>query len=169
MSDDPTTAAPPRRHPVLWALVALGILALPVGIILGVLSAYEHVLRPTIDTPSTRRLHEIGQALHRYAQDHGGRYPASLAALAEDQGLPPDLATVPATMAPGGPFEYVYLGGGLSEQTTANGTVLAYEPPAANDGRGSHVLFGDGTDTWVAAADLQGELDRGKAPGPPPE
>jgi len=167
MPDDPT-AAPPRRRPLLWGLVALGILALPAAIILAVLTAYQHVIRPTEDTPSTRRLHEIGQALHRYAQDHGGRYPGSLAALAADQALPPDLPTVPTT-APGGPFEYAYLGGPQSEQTTTNGTVLAYEPPAANGGRGSHVLYADGTETWVAAADLQAELDRGRAPGPPPE
>ena len=165
MSDNPT---PPPRHVFRWVLMALFVMALPAAIIVGVLKGYQHILRPTIDTPSTRRLHEIGQALHRYAQDHGGRYPGSLAALASDQGLPADLPTVP-TSAAGGPFEYLYLGGPLSEQTTTNGTVLAYEPTAANGGRGSHVLYADGTDTWVAAADLEAELHRGQAPGPPPE
>ena len=164
----PDAAPPPPRHPFRWLLVAVGVLALPVVIILATRAVFRHVVQPPDDSPATRKLQDISHALHRYAHAHDGGYPGSLAALARDQHLPDDLATVPTT-APGGPYEFVYLGAGLADQTAANGRVLAYDPPAANGGRGSHVLYADGTDAWVPADELQTELDHSNPPPPPPE
>ena len=175
MSDDaavpPPAAAPsrpPRRHVVRWVLVALLILATPAAIFTGVLTLYRHLMSTAEDTPGTRRLHQIGVAIQAYAQDHGGAYPDSLADLATAQGLPADLPICP-TSAPGGPYEYLYKGRGLGERSAANGTVLVYEPPAVNGGTGSHLLYADGSQVWVAKVNLDDELYRGRGPDKPRE
>ena len=159
----PAPARAPRRHVLRWVLVVGVILATPAVIFTGVLTLYRHIMANAEDTPSTRRLHQIGLALHTYAQDHGGAYPDSLADLAVAQGLPADLPTCPSA-APGGPYEYVYKGHGLGEQRAANGTVLVYEPIAANGDAGSHLLYADGTQVWVATVNLDNELFRGRGP-----
>ncbi len=161
------TSAPPsgRRTLALWLGVALAILGLPVIVFWVTLRVYHGIGAPP-ETASTRRLHVIGDALHAFAQDHGGAYPTTLADLAAAQHLPADLPTCP-TDAPGGPFAYEYHGAGLGEGTAANGTVLAYEPPAANGDRGSHLLYADGTVVWVAAPNLENELFRGRPPERP--
>ncbi len=167
MPDD-VPAPPPPRHLLRWFGVTLCILALPVLIFAATRAVFSRLVQPPADTPAARKLREIGHALHRYAEAHEGAYPKSLADLARDQKLPDDLSTVP-TAAPGGPYDFVYVGGKLSDQTAANGSVLLYDPPAANGGLGSHVLYADGSDTWIPADNLRMELDRSRAPGPPPE
>ena len=167
----PEPPAPASPSQLLnWLLVAAGILALPAVVFAVVLGVYRHLSPPPVETPSTRRLHQIGQGFRAYAQDHGGAYPPSLSALARAEHLPADLSTCPSD-APGGPFEYVYpiQNKGLAEQTTPNGTVMAYEPPEANGGRGSHLLYADGSLVWVAAANLDNELRTGRPPPPTQE
>jgi hypothetical protein len=165
MPDDVQTAPPPARHLVRWTLVVLGILGLPVLIYIATRAVFQHIVRPPDDTPSTRKLHEISVALHRFAQEHNGEYPGSLADLGRGQNPPVDLSTIP-----GGRDDYLFPGKGLADQTAANGTVLVYEPITANRGRGSHVLYADGTETFIAAKDLDDELQRGRPPTQaPPE
>jgi hypothetical protein len=165
MPDAPPPPATPPRHLFAWTLVALGVLVLPVLIFVATRAVFVRVSGNTADTPSLRKMRDIGIALHRYAAEHDGHYPASLADLGRDQTPPADLAPIP-----GSPFEYLYSGKGLSDHTAANGTVLVYEPPGMNDAHGSHVLYADGTIAFIPAKELAEEIDRGRPPaGPPPE
>lgn len=163
MTADPTEAAalpPPRRSPaasfVRWLPIILLVLATPVLIFAGVRVAFRRLSART-DTPGVRQLHEVGVAVRRYAQEHGGNYPAELGDLIGPGGLTPAM-----TVCPGTHVRYVYQGGRSSEKQVTNGFVLAYEPPEANGGRGSAVLYADGSASWVDRGDLDDELNRGK-------
>ncbi len=165
-TDDPSAAPPARRRLAAWVLLAVGILVLPVGIMVGVVSAFHRFAPPPEDTPSTRRLHQIGDALRRYADAHAGAYPPSLEALVAAEHLPADLPVCP-TPAPGGPYRYRYVADGLNVRMATNGTVLVYEDERTQPDRGSHVLYADGTDAWVIAPALPDELSHGRPPQDP--
>ena len=160
---DPHTPLP-RRSPIAsfvrWLPIVLLILATPVLIFAGVRVAFRHLSART-DTPGVRQLHEVGVAVRRYAQEHGGTYPAELGDLVGPGGLSAAMTVCPGTRVP-----YTYQGGRWSEQQVTNGFVLAYEPPGANGDRGSAVLYADGSASWVDRTDLDEELKRGKPPEP---
>ena len=110
-----------------------------------------------------RRLNQIGVALLLYQQDHGDACPDTLADLAAAERLPADcLPFCPpdddADDAGDPRWPYVYLGRRRRPSAVDATTVVAYEPPAYNDGRGSDVLFGDGHTEWVDIADLPRRL-----------
>ena len=159
---DEVQTDPPRprqaRSPLRWVPIVLLILVLPVLIFAGVRRAYDHLLTKT-ETPGTRQLRTVGVAVRRYAQEHGGNYPPSLQAMVDDGTLPPAMRA-----CPGGHVGYEYLGGGLNEQQATNGTVLVYEPVAANAGRGSAFLYADGSTAWITADAVKQELDMGLPP-----
>ena len=164
----PDALAPVARRPLLgsavrWLPIVLVILALPVLIFAGVRVAFRRIVAST-DTPGVRQLHEVGTVVRRYAQAHGGNYPASLDDLVDAGDLSHAM-----TLCPGGRYPYTYLGGGLSEQTVTNGTVLAHEPLAADDDRGGAVLYADGSTSWVARTELEEELKRGVPPAKRPQ
>jgi hypothetical protein len=164
MPDDAPTP-PARRSPLRWLPVIAVILLIPVLIFGSITYLFRHVVSPAADTPAARQLQHVGVALRTFAAAHGGGYPDDLATLVREGTLTADqLACPPDAGVPGGPFPYVYLGRGLSEQTVANGTVLAYDPIAAHAGRGSTLLFGDGSTTWVTADELPKELEHGRPP-----
>ena len=164
---DPAPATRPRRSPLRWLPVVLLILALPVLIFAGMRFVFRRLV-PPVDTAGVRQLRVVGQAVRRFAQEHNGVYPPSLAAMVDAGTLPADARDCPPT-ADGTRVPYVYpafAAAGLREQTVTNGTVLAYEPLAAGDAGGSAVLYADGSVTWISADALTDELDHGK---PPPQ
>ncbi len=118
-------------------------------------------------------LHQIGLAILLYQQDHGGRYPASLAETAADEAVGTQCFVCPASgdvPSPGpttravtadldagpvgGHCSYVYVGRGLTDRTVTPTTVVCYEPPTNHDGYGGNVLFGDGHADWQTNAGL---------------
>ena len=159
---DDNAAAPPRPPLVAalrWLPLVLLIFAIPVAIFLGWRVIFRRA-NAADDTPGVRQLKAVGVALRRYAADHGGAYPPTLAALE----LPPKQIVCPTD---GEPLVYAAQGKGWTEQQVTNGTILAYEPSSADDNHGSAILFADGSVSWVDAMDLKDELDHGKPPKPP--
>lgn len=157
-----------RRFWIGTGVAAAALLALTVGVPL----LHRIARQPRSTTASMRRLHQIGLALLLYQQDHGGAFPDTLGDLAAAEHMPVDrLGFCPpdddADDAGDPRWPYVYLGRGVRPTATDSRTVVAYEPPAYNGGRGTDVLFGDGHTEYVAAADLSAKLAAGSpATGP---
>jgi hypothetical protein len=149
----------PRRRPLMpWligtlsvAVVALGFLAMRTG--------SGHNVRG--DMPVRYRcqsnLHVIGLAIILYQQAHGGKNPDDFRPLITESKIEalrftcgdtsdtpaagPTPQAIAANLLAGGHCSYVYLGKGLTDQAPPN-TVLAYDPPNANDS-GMQVLLAD--------------------------
>jgi prepilin-type processing-associated H-X9-DG protein len=136
-------------------------------------------------------LRAIGRALNTYAShDPGGGFPSYLVELWLAKDLdsteilcpsvffaqPTPLMTPDATQ--NGPFklgqypfQYVYLGAGLSPATVTPFHVLAYENPSNHANKGMNVLFGDGHAEWLdqpEAGRVLAELQAGHNPPHPP-
>ena len=150
-------ARPTRRYRRLIRYVLL-LTVVMVGLLL-LVDRYEGLL----GNASAARLEQIGAAIDRYAQNHGGTYPASLAELERDQRLDPHLLVCPEThlWASDAASTFIYVGRHLSTRTAGPGTVVAYDPPGYVGGDGVDVLFGDGHTDWVTAAALPAVLGRG--------
>lgn len=119
-------------------------------------------------------LRVIGQGCMLYANDYGGSYPQRI-----EQLLWMDLgaryfvcpgsddsnatgATIDATaadMANPGRCSYIYLAAGLTTATPGN-TPIACDRPENHDGKGIHVLYADGTTTWLDKKQAQAFLAR---------
>ena len=150
-----------RLRPVLRALLAPGAAILVLGSLV-LVSLSSGVRTPSLQTSCGANLRWIGRDLHRYANDHGGALPATLAQLHPaytpdprvfvcpgDAPEDPARATgqaVAADLAAGWHLSYVYLGRGLDLRKTPRDTVIAFEWPH-REGPHQHfvsVLFADG-------------------------
>ena len=189
MSDDPTLppildyASPGTRRPrprsLVTVLVVIGLLMLAMAILL----PSRNGGRPD-RVRCAANLRSIGQGLMMYANDHGGQYPDSLAALITDEDMNPGILLCPScngTQATGsttqalladfakpGRCDYIYLGKGLRNPFPPN-LVLAFEPITDHTGKGANVLFGDGHAEWLdqpAMITLLTDLAAGRNPPP---
>src|SRR5262249_7437622 len=122
------------RDRVLYVLTGLGVAALAVSIVLPRLNRPP---RLPVRAKCRKQLQAIGQAMVLYAQEHGGRYPASADELIITQDIAPGIFVCPASMdepaAPGatpletaanvaapGHLSYTILSKGLSGQPPAD-------------------------------------------------
>jgi prepilin-type processing-associated H-X9-DG protein len=115
---------------------------------------------------SMSNLRQIGLAMHMYANENRGRYPADLGTLALMDLNPVVFVspmggkTVPQNVVQGNAeqqkawinqnADYVYLGAGrgVNDPDTA-GTIVAYEKPETTRGQGTNILFADGHVEWL--------------------
>jgi hypothetical protein len=119
---------------------------------------------------SAGNLHGIGEAIYRYADDHGGEFPDSFKTLILTQDIPtvwfvsPCRSETPAgrlidrntqaiadQLVLGTHLSYVYMGNGLKQETATPNTVIAYEL-LSTPNVGTNVLFGDHDVKYVDAA-----------------
>jgi len=105
---------------------------------------------------SLANLRGIHMGVALYQNEHEGKFPPDLLALI-DIGIQPRMLMSPTSGnkvlrdAKGkaiGPFDYVYLGAGMSPKA-AGSLILAYERPEINRNRGACVLYVDGSARWV--------------------
>ncbi len=154
------TSLPPQRrrrsHRLTAVVVPLALLAIVAG---GLHAAKAAWMKSACQS----NLHQIGVAIQMYAQDHRGRYPATLGEVLASEDIsaqafvcpasPDEAAVGPTTRAVAagltacGHCSYVYAGRGLTDATATAAAVVCYEPPA-NHGDGGNVLFGDGHAEW---------------------
>lgn len=152
-------------------------------VVLGTIGLLIAVLMPSLNSPrinTTRggcgaNLRSIGQAIQMYANDHDGRYPATLEEVVAGHYAPdvriflcPGSGDTPAQGAThagltadlmaGGHLSYVYVGGGLTQKSDSS-IVIAYEHPTHHQSKGGNVLFADGHVEWHDAADLRAVID----------
>src|SRR4051812_40814312 len=99
-------------------------------------------------TERHRALERLRDALWRYAEGHGKRFPPPEATGA----IPEDLWTAPAS----GGQRYIYMGGPFPEEDAYLGAPLAYEPEAFGPDR--LVLLVDGTILWMPMAEIERAL-----------
>jgi hypothetical protein len=104
----------------------------------------------------------IGQACALYANDNGGQFPPHFGAIMEDvtpgcfvciashdtPATGPTTQAILADFAKPGRCSYIYLAAGLTTAAPAN-TPIACDRPENHRGKGIHVLYADGTTTWL--------------------
>ena len=108
-------------------------------------------------------LHQIGQACALYANDYNGSYPQQIEQLLwmklgewhfvcpgsnDVRATGATIDAIAADMANPGRCSYIYLAAGLTTATPAN-TPIACDRPENHAGKGIHVLYADGTTTWL--------------------
>lgn len=112
---------------------------------------------------SASNLRQIGIAMYQYADQHEGKFPATLGDVAIAGDLSADVFVSPSsnTAAPGNVVDkqklaewvnessdFVYLGAGKTNHASPE-DVLAYEKPDIHGHDGFNVLFGDGHIEWL--------------------
>ena len=133
--------------------------------------------------PCPTHLRQIGQAMHLYAHEHGGRFPDSLDLLVGDDIMPEALVCpstddrpasgetaqeIRAALVAGGDahLSYVYVGAGLTADADSD-VVVAYDRLGNHDEDGCHVLYADGHVNWMPMPTMrrvQAEVDAGRLP-----
>lgn len=118
-----------------------------------------------VKSASNERL--IGTAILMYANDHQGKYPATLGELTQTEDIAPSVFVSPLsdTHLPDGlnmpseksdwvnnHSEYVYVGAGLDNAKATPDTVVVYEKPFPGEKDGMNVLYGDGHVEWQKTA-----------------
>ena len=171
----PLVYRPPGRPPAadltpVRRSVQLLVVVLVLGLVVWRVAHGLDAPRPAeVRVQCRSNLLKIGIAIKLYRQDHGGRYPASLAdMLASDDNLSsndlvcPASAATPAVFATPTPttqaaaaalagpdhLSYAYCGGQWSDGPVPADAVVAYEP-VADHVDGAHVLFADGDVAFV--------------------
>ncbi len=120
----------------------------------------------------SQHLKQIGDAIVLYSLDHKGEFPPDLGTLATagHDALDVSYFVCPAagalpkgwrTMAKpdqatwiNAHTDYIYLGSKMSTITATSDVPLAYEKDDDHDGRGMHVLFGDGRVEFLSMKDV---------------
>lgn len=132
---------------------------------------------------SASNLRQIGQAIEVYNSEFKGRYPDTFRDLflAEDIGAEcfvcpsssdtraqgPTTQAIAANLLAGGHCSYLYVGKGLTAQTTTPDMVIAFEPLTVNRRKGMNVLFGDGHVEFIyapQAAVILNQMKQGQWP-----
>jgi hypothetical protein len=135
-----------------------------------------------------KQLRAIGQGSLLYANDHGGAFPPTLGTLIVVADVNPQLLVCPSANDPIAPGtrpvdfaaaidadparygSYVYVGGPLNATSPAE-CVVAYERRHTNHAeQGIHVLYADGSVTWVdekTAKHIEAEVTAGHNPPRP--
>ena len=151
-----------RRFRALWLAVTGLLLAIAGGLLLRpMFTRIDH--DPISRIQCGMSLRQIYLALERYTTANDGHFPPSLSCLLRDREFEPSMlwcsnsddpipigATPEALVASfqsGRTGSYVYVGMGLTRQTTDGDAVLAFEPPRHHRGYsvlGSGILWGDG-------------------------
>ena len=151
-----TRSPPPRLR--LKTSIATGLLLIALFIVAFAVRRAQATMQAF---QSGSNLRELNGYIIRYANDHGGQYPPTLGDLAiYDSTMDPKLLIVPwglsvpadgqtpqqraAQINAGGHCSYRYLGAGLTTQTAAPYTVIAYEDDGSNPIGVTYCLFGDG-------------------------
>ena len=171
----PRRITPPTR--LEWCVI-VGLFLLLVTILMPSLG------RPRINSvriACAANIRSVGQAIHLYAQDHGGAFPDTLEQVvtsgyirdprvllcpASDDTLAASAtAAAPATdLTAGGHLSYIYTGRDLTDRADP-ATVIAYEYSTNHEddehrSSGGNVLFADGHAGWFGAGELRRLADR---------
>ncbi len=110
---------------------------------------------------SKSNLHGIGSGMHMYAVAHRDVFPPDLDVLVDEGYISPEMLASPAGEARRGPedgqSDYIYPNPGLrlSDIRNAPEFVLVYERPENYDGRGTNVLFADGSVRWMSTEEFE--------------
>jgi prepilin-type processing-associated H-X9-DG protein len=94
-----------------------------------------------------------------YAEHHNGRFPQRLdELLGGNEPLSPEAVECAVT---GQATVFVSPDAVANDLTFED--VVAYEPLSAHEGKGSHVLYGDGHVSWQTASEFERDLSRSKS------
>ena len=114
---------------------------------------------------SMSSLSGIGKGCILYSCEHDDQFPPDLVKLVEESLVPAEMLMSPTSGRkvrldsagkPIGPFDYVYLGAGLTAEADG-GLILAYERPEINKFEGTNVLYADSHVAWVSMEEFQGD------------
>jgi prepilin-type processing-associated H-X9-DG protein len=173
-------------------LSRLGLVLSIGGLALGGMAASGSVLMPSpwrFSSCSSPRvscgsnLRQLGQAMILYANENGGRFPATIADLLT-QDITSRVFVCPSTndteaamaqtpqataanVTAGGHLSYVITCAGFRDPPPVN-AILAYEPLANHGNSGMNVLFGDGHVEWLLPSEARKLLAELKAGHNPP-
>ena len=140
---------------------------LTVAMLMGALGQARHKAKRSV---SMSNLHMIGPGLYMYAEDHDGKLPPSLGAMAKDYLggtkvlVSPLSGRKPPRLVDGklvGEIDYVYIPfPSVDAVDSPSEVIVAYERPENHKGKGTIALFLDAHVEWMDIAAFKKALNR---------